>query len=401
MRCAEARTLPFIFSIAVLCVLAACGGSGSSRSSGGGSDNNVQPIVVNSGPMGNYANGVFTTVNVCAPGTTNCQSISGVLVDTGSFGLRILSSALTVPLTQQNDANGNPVVECAQFALGITWGPVRIADVNMAGETASALPIQVVGDTTVPNPPSSCTKNGAPQDSLKSLGANGILGVGNFIEDCGPACAPGTTKNPGFYYACAGSSCQVITLDTGQQAQNPVAFFSSDNNGVIVDLPAATGNLPSLNGSLIFGIGTQSNNSLGNAQVLTVDNFGNITTTFMGKAYTSSFIDSGSNGYFFLDASTTGIPTCPNPNSGFYCPASPVNLSATNSGTNGSSNTVSFTIDNANTLFSDATASVFPNLGGPNSGTFDWGLPFFFGRKVYAAIEMRNTPGGPGPYWAY
>jgi hypothetical protein len=40
-------------------------------------------------------------------------------------------------------------------------------------------------------------------------------------------------------------------------------------------------------------------------------------------------------------------------------------------------------------------------LAGPNSGTFDWGLPFFFGRNVFTAIESQNTPGGVGPYWAY
>jgi hypothetical protein len=44
---------------------------------------------------------------------------------------------------------------------------------------------------------------------------------------------------------------------------------------------------------------------------------------------------------------------------------------------------------------------VFPTLGGPNPSIFDWGLPFFYGRKVYTAIESRNTPGGVGPYWAY
>jgi len=45
--------------------------------------------------------------------------------------------------------------------------------------------------------------------------------------------------------------------------------------------------------------------------------------------------------------------------------------------------------------------SVFPNLGGPSAGNFDWGLPFFFGRNVFTAIETRNTPAGTGPFWAY
>lgn len=35
------------------------------------------------------------------------------------------------------------------------------------------------------------------------------------------------------------------------------------------------------------------------------------------------------------------------------------------------------------------------------SGGFDWGLPFFFARYVYVAIDGKNTPSGQGPYWAF
>src|SRR5664279_5010150 len=53
--------------------------------------NNVLPIVVDLGPLNNYANGSFATVTVCTPGTSTCQTIDHVLVDTGSIGLRLLS----------------------------------------------------------------------------------------------------------------------------------------------------------------------------------------------------------------------------------------------------------------------------------------------------------------------
>jgi hypothetical protein len=85
----------------------------------------------------------------------------------------------------------------------------------------------------------------------------------------------------------------------------------------------------------------------------------------------------------------------------WYCPAAAQNFSAVNSGTNGATGTINFTISNAQTLTSNANNGVAANLGGPNPGGFDWGLPFFFGRNVYTAIEGRSTPGGTGPYWAF
>jgi len=180
--------------------------------------------------------------------------------------------------------------------------------------------------------------------------------------------------------------------------QNPVPLFATDNNGVIVELPAAANPTPTLTGSLVFGIGTQSNNTLGGASIFSIDASGNFSTSFKGQTY-PAFIDSGSNAYFFLDSNTTGIPTCPS-NAGFYCPAFTANLSATTS--SGSvSETINFSVANADTLFSNSTSAVFNTLGGPNSGMFDWGLPFFFGRNVYTAIESKSTPGGVGPYWAY
>jgi len=61
---------------------------------------------------------------------------------------------------------------------------------------------------------------------------------------------------------------------------------------------------------------------------------------------------------------------------------------------------VTFNIAHAETLF-DSGNTAFNNLGGTFSGAFDYGLPFFFGRNLYVAIENQNTPGGVGPYWAY
>jgi len=114
--------------------------------------------------------------------------------------------------------------------------------------------------------------------------------------------------------------------------------------------------------------------------------------------YNASFVDSGSNGIFFLDSATTGLATCSFSNF-FYCPSSTQNFTATNTGQNASATSVSFSIANANNLA--ATNFVFNNLGGPNSNSFDWGLPFFLGRNVFVSIAGKASPGGTVPYVAY
>ena len=203
------------------------------------------PIAVNVGPSStlgpnsNYVDGAFTSVTVCVPGTTQCQTIDGILVDTGSSGLRILSSALTtIALPQQTDSSNNAVAECGVFSDGITWGPVQTADVKMAGEVAGSLPIQVIGAANFSTIPADCSSQGTPEQDLANLGANGLLGVGPSIQDCGADCVTSGQYSQGVYYTCPSSGCTDSTEGLAQQVQNPVASFATDNNGVIVELPS-------------------------------------------------------------------------------------------------------------------------------------------------------------------
>ena len=393
-----------ILALAALLPAASCGGnsvplSGSSPITPAGL--NVQPLTVNAGPAGNYVNGLFTSVTVCVPATpSDCQTINGVLVDTGSVGLRLLASALTLALPPQTNSSANPIAECYQFVDGYTWGTVRTANLTIAGERATSLPIQLIGDPAFPTAPSGCTSTGlAAEDTLQTLGANGILGVGLYPQDCGTACTLTGPANPGLYYVCLKSGCVETEQSPSLQVPNPVSMFPADHNGVIIELPSvpSTGE-SSLAGSLIFGIGTQANNTLGNATIYAVDSSGNISTTYGNQSYTS-FLDTGSNGLYILNASATGLAVCTDASS-FYCPSSARNFTATNRGSNGTSGAVNFSVANADSLF--ATPDVaFSDLAGPNPGAFDWGLPFFFGRNVFTAIAGQRTPAGPGPYFAY
>jgi hypothetical protein len=390
---------------AILC--AGCGGSTTSPSPSGNqaivtSGPNVLPMIVNLGPTGNADNIAFASVTVCVPGDpSRCQTIDGIQVDTGSSGLRILSSALSLSLPQRTDSSGNPIVECFQFVASYSWGPIQTADVQIAGEQVRSVPIQVIGSPAFSTVPDSCSSSGASGNTLQTFGANGLLGVSVFRQDCGSPCAFAGASNPNFYFACPPSGCQPTVMSLAQQVPNPVWLFPTDNNGVVVQLPSvASAGEAVVSGSLVFGIGTQTNNALAGAKVIPVDANGLFTTTYQGRSYSGSILDTGSDALYFLDSGTTGLPLCRDA-SFYYCPASPQNLSATIPGANGMTNTIAFSVANADALFVNPALSAFSNLAGPNVGSFDWGLPFFFGRRVLFAIESQSTSGGPGPYVAY
>ena len=376
-----------------------CGDSSSSSDGSSAPLMNFQSIVVNAGPANNYFNGAFTSVTVCIPGQSSCQTIDGILVDTGSTGLRVLASSLTLSLPQQADASGAPIAECFQFLDGYTWGPIQTADIKMGGEQASSVPVQVIGTAGLPAIPTACSNSGVPENTLDSLGANGVLGVGLFREDCGPGCVDTGASNPGLYYSCPSAGCRSIPQSLTRQVLNPVRLFATDNNGVAIQLPSVpTGGSPTASGMMVFGIGTQSNNGLGSAKVLTVDASGNLLTSYGSQTYNGSYIDSGSNGIFFLDARTTGLPLCTD-STDFYCPTTLSAQSATIRGINAATSPVNFNVGNVDALNGRFTA--FNEVAGPNPGGFAWGLSFFYGRTVFTAIEGQSTPGGVGPYFAF
>jgi hypothetical protein len=389
-------------------MLSACGGGGGggggTASPGAGAAPNVLAITVDSGPAGVGAlNEPYVSVAVCVPGsTTNCQTIDHILVDTGSAGLRIMASALQAALPAQTGTDGNPLAECVMFVDGVSWGAVRLADVQLGGLRTANIPIQIIADTAFPSVPTDCAGQGVPQDTVASFGANGVLGVGAFLQDCGEACVQ--SAQPMIYYACPNGNCQPVAVPLTRQVGNPVAALPSDNNGVAVALGAVgpTG-AASVSGSLILGVGSRANNTPANAVALDMNALGNLVTVYKGAPVGLSFVDSGSNGLFFQDAT---IPVCGASSRapGWYCPASTLSLSATLQGvTNGAGVTVPFSVANADSLVAGrASYAAFANLAGPIGGLgFDWGLPFFYGRTVYIAFEQQATPLGKGPLIAF
>ena len=154
-----------------------------------------------------------------------------------------------------------------------------LADVQIGGESASNVPIQVMGDANFESEiPSGCLSHGNEEDTVSAFGANGIIGVGPFAQDCGSGCVLSNSQyaQDPSYYACPSGGTSPTTarpprLRSAAGHQPVVGFTSSgDDNGVIVELPTVPDpdGAASSSGYLVFGIGTQSNNCLGSATVL-------------------------------------------------------------------------------------------------------------------------------------
>lgn len=397
------RRLLWVGCVAVMAV--ACGGGGGGAPAAKQPEkDNVLSVTVDSGPNGNAVNALYATVTICQPGNaTQCQAIDHVLVDTGSTGLRLLSSVMSpgLNLTRTTGSGGGTLLNCTQFLdNSFAWGPIVTVDMLLGGKKASNVPIQVIGDPAF-SPHAATCSSGVSLNTVATLGAKGILGLGLFKEDCGTACA--FTAANGVYYSCTDGACSATvasTASTSQQLKNPVPLFDSDNNGMLIDLPAvASSGASSLNGSVVFGIGTQQNNQFTSGTIFQTGT-GNFTALFAGQSLSRSFLDTGSNGLFF-DSNT--LPKCGAGALGFYCPPTLTALSATLLASNAASATVAFSIDNALALFSNSATSVLPTLSGPigDARTFDWGLPFFYGRRVFIGIEQQSSPAGTGPFYAF
>ncbi len=390
--------------------------SSSASSSGAGSsdttvasDANVMRVTVNGSLCSDnsYIDKPCVQVTVCTPGTGTCQTIHDILLDTGSYGLRIFKDALTVSLTQVSSGTGE-LAECMYYGDGTTqWGPVQTAGVVLGGEAAVDVPIQVIDSTYMSTAAASLCKDA--DESSSAAGFNGILGVGVFAQDCGGACVKYASN--GYYFKCSGSSCAGTTAALSQQVQNPVAALDTDNNGVIVELPSvADVGAGSAEGSLILGIGTRSNNAFSAGTTLALDASAEFTTTFGGITY-FGFLDTGSNGLWFTPpSSVSSLTVCDGDYWPWFCPASTVDFSATNTDAASGSSTVSFRIANIESLLvGSPTHQVFSGIGGTlssgslSSGYFDWGLPFHLGRSVYVGLEGTTANGGAitGPYAAY
>jgi hypothetical protein len=346
------------------------------------------------------SNTAYTNIKICAPGSkTNCQVIDHVLVDTGSVGLRIASGAVTnnnllKAMPYIPTSGGQILAICTTFASSqLTFGPVQTADVYIAGKFARNFPLQIVFAPTVTPPDNGC---GGLGGSPGNLGGNGVVGLALV------------GSGSGNFWSCDtdGSNC---TLDTSPSTTIPnlVSKLQNDNNGIAVSLNniSTLGSTVPVLGLLIFGVGTQANNTPPEGTIpLLADSSGLINLEIGTNKPTSAIIDSGS---FFLSINDPDLPLCAD--GIFYCPSpvitvsSGVSLGAIQLGLSSYTNTtttpdfdVTYPLADTDGLFSNAGTAYndVALASGPNANL---GLSFFFGRTIYFVSAGQQSPLGMGP----
>ena len=419
-------------------------------------------VIASGSSAKSVANIPYISVYLCAPGsTTNCAWIDHIQVDTGSEGLRIVADAIpsqvlnALPAVPSGLGSGTVSGECYNFVASYFWGGVHSADVTLGGTVAPGtgaaangvvipgLNLQILSDATVNATaplvnqiPCASVPGATREDVAQDLGANGVIGIGLFLEDCHGNCA----NSPSVYFACPASptlAClqQDTTLTTAGRVANPIAAAGRNGVAVALDgaaaaqaavvkylLPSGYLNYSTVAGSVSYGIGS------GPAHQFVADpGNGYLQSTVNGVVYpvnsfsgTGAYIDSGSNSLFFSNSgpgpaqAITGLSTCASGTgiAHFACIgtgyASPYTFGSVQFASYNNRAAYSLSgaqlpqVCDAATLLANsgryatavacsATGPVYPGLTvvDPSrtfAGTFDWGLPFFFGRTLYFGL---------------
>jgi hypothetical protein len=179
-------------------------------------------------------------VTLCVPGTTTCQTFDHLL---GRHGLgRRARARIGIdpgPCRRSHEREQLAAGRVHALRRRNRMGPGEDGGRVVGGESAANLPIQLIGEKTY-TMPASCT--GSAITDFKTLAANGILGVGVYLQDCGAACAqPASSRlNPGLYYACSSAqSCAIAAVPSPSRLRIPWPRFPSTTTAPSSSCPAS------------------------------------------------------------------------------------------------------------------------------------------------------------------
>jgi hypothetical protein len=370
---------------------------------------NVAPIYVDGFPCAANTGGVafnqpYTNIKICAPGsTTNCQIIDHVIVDSGSDGVRMAATALKSALLKALPAvtsGAKDLTECETYVDSFVYGPLKTVDLYIAGRSAKSVPVQVFGTGSATGfaVPKACSSQGGSEtDTVSDFGGNGLIGVAFDLTDSGP------------YFSCKANSSNCSANGTYAGIPNVVSKFASDNNGAVMTLPVISvkGTAANVSGSLIFGVGTKTNNTPPTGTTAIVNNSnGEFNLKVATTATSTAYIDSGTDDLVINDKSLTQCASS-SAGDGYFCPKSntKISLGLSSYTTDTVAYSLSYTVANATTLFDSNSGDdvAFDDLAEPASadsaltGDYAMGLTTFFGRTMYFVFNGKSSSLGKGP----
>ncbi len=347
-------------------------------------------VKLNGGHFGNSPNLATVSVTICEPNTDKCQKINDIQLDTGSTGLRIFKSSVLTGFNLKlphATLAGKNAYECADFGLGDkVWGSVRYADVQIGGELAKNLRIQI---QNTQNYTKHCPASGS---GISDTNINGILGINPAPDD----------NLDANYFLClnnGNSKCVLQTQPTRQVAtQNPVYKFPLDNNGYSIEFPTVKSPEHRITGTLTFGINTERNNRLSSSikrfSMFPSDSTGYIIAKLDGRKI-GTLIDSGTN--MNVLPTIKGLRVC-----AFYgkwhdsstCPLKHFKIPITLLGIHPQKVFISASSVDFNNYKQFAALPGF-TFANSKASTLILGVPFFFGKRIYFDILNHDNPKDP------
>ncbi len=383
---------------------------------------NVIPVTVGRSLVSPSVNVPLVTIKVCVPGTQICQSIDHVLLDTGSTGLSIFSNTTggeinttMTPLPHLQDVLGRNIYDCFAYGDGfVDAGGMYQADVYIGNHKAPIQTIGVFGDSETyfstlcqRNPVVNTQPSGdyviqSPSGTI-GRGINGILGIAPYKL---------SLINETTAQACDSLfSCVAYQYTSVNAPSNILSRLTTDNNGFTLSLPSLTipadseYNSPPFTGNIILGINTKSNNIITSTPIY-LSSEGYIFC-YSGSWKANILFDTGGVAYF-IGNSLINLLT-PYGYSIVYGDfiALPDNeslhITLPSYDAHNTKINLEITISDTATMKKIWAGSVIPDLVFTNnipqlSNTFDFGIPFFFGKNVSflfdgATMQGNNTVG--------
>ena len=183
-----------------------------------------------------------------------------------------------------------------------------------------------------------------------------------------------------------------------QQVSNPVQYFATDNNGVVVEMPPVRQAVRRPPSARWYSVSIRSPTMRWReaARRIRTDDSGDFNATYNGVTYNdNAFFDSGSSFLFFEDSSigTNGI--------NYYVPSTTLARSSLDCGSN------LVTARPSISTWATRTRCLLRELCVQRhclrfDRQFDMGMPFFYGRHVYYGISGAASANGvTGPYVAF